>query len=976
MADAAKLTVVVDANIGGLNRGLTAAEARTRAAQKSMAGLDSATMAMGRSSKRGGAGLMSMASSAKVLGGAAGVGGVAMMMQKVVKTTANFSKQMAATKAVSGATAKQMAKLREQAMTVGPAFGYGATQAAQAQTELAKGGLKTSAILSGGFKSAVALAAAGELDMADAATFTVNAMKTFGIEGRRSAMVADAFAMAANKTTADVGDFGMAMTQGGSAAKAAGYSFRQTMTVLGALAEIGVKNSDAGTSMKTAFLQLLSPTKKQAEAAKKAGLSFRDQNGELKKAVDISRMLRDRTEGMTKAQRTALFSTLAGTDGLRTLLALYQAGPSKLQSMEKAWQKQGYAVEVAKQKQEGLHGDLARLSAEWESAQIELGNAFAPGLTKALQSFTTQVKEMRQSGDLTQIGTDMGTALTSVAKAAPAAAKGLSLFAQAYSAAVSNSKPLTDLTDGFDGFEDGARKITKAIEALRKIPGTPISDPFSGLGSKAQQEVNKIQHLKGLGVEVPVMITGKDDVIKGMRNIDAIRLKNKIQRVLGQNTDAQSKVNAIRKLSLPKKLQRILGQNSDALSKIAQVQSYVNGLQDRTVSITVKASLQGSMAAVSAAMGRKVGGEARGGGGRSRTSLVGEGRRGEYLYDSTTGQTGWVDSPTLMDLGPQHWVIPTDPAYRGRAASLAQRAGIQGFAGGKGGKDKKVSGLNPNNNKREMHTPAEWKRIRELYRQKQNAKKRRPRVEQVDPTTRPSVIVGDKLLNPLLPAQNLLDQVDVPSPPQYSAGDVALSQARASGNLGSVQAAAAQVVAEKTAAYNQAVASGDGDKIKEAADALTVAASDLKDAGAAITQSQLDAYDAQLVRAKIMTPKDLTDDLAALQGSLGVATKAYNDAYAAGDVAGQIQYGNEMLNLTASIDDLKKSVDNSEERLKQQNDLLKEQLDEAHRLASTSAATSSAIIKGLTDAANRQLGGVLGAALSTPSSAGQVAVLR
>lgn len=943
MTEAARLSVVVEANIGSLERGLSRAQAQLVATQRAASKVDGSTTAMARSSKKGAGAMAGMATSAKMLAGPAAVGGLAMVMTSAVRKTAGFEKKMASTRAVAGASGRELAKLRKQAMDLGPAFGVGATEAAAAQTELAKGGLSTAAILSGAFKSAVSLAAAGEMGMADAATVTVNALKTFGIEGRNAQHVADALALAANKTTADVSDFGMALTQGGAQAKSAGYSFDQTLTVLGALAEIGVKGSDAGTSMKTAMSQLIAPTKRQAEAAKQAGLSFLTQNGEMKSATSLARALRTQTEGLTKAQRTALFTTLAGTDGVRTLNALYAAGPSRLSAMERAWQKQGYAVEVAQQKQQGLHGDLKRLSAEWESAQIEIGTAFAPGLTKGLQSITETVREMRNSGDLTQLGEDLGTSMSAIAKAAPIAAKGLSMFSTAYTAAVENFKPVSDLTEGFSSFENGARKITSAIKALQKIPGTPISDPFANRLNGAEEQLRRIQAMKNLQISVPVALLGEDNVIGGLRDIEAIRLRNKIQRVLGQNTDAKSKVEQIQAMNLPRKLQRILGQNGDAISKIAAVQSYVNSLRDRTVNITVKASLQGSMAALAAASRGGLKGEARGGGGRTRTALVGEGRRGEYVYDSVTGQTGWIDSPTLLDLGPNHWVIPTDPAYRSRAASLAGRAGLDMYAKGKKGK-----------------------------------KKKRNRVEQTDPSQRPANTAGDRRLNPLLPGQNSFDQVEPPEvkAPQFTRAEVALAQARAMGDLGSIQQAAQGVLVEKTAAYNAAVASGDLDRMKEAADALKSAGDELREAGKQIVQSNLDRFDAQLIRAKITTPKDVSDDIAALQGALGVATQAWQGAEAAGDIQGQREFGSEVLSLTQSIEDLRKSVDNSEERARQQNELLKQQLDEARRLAASSAATSSALVKGLVDAANRQLGGVLGQSLSTPSSTGRVAALR
>ena len=109
----------------------------------------------------------------------AAVGGVAALgygMVKSVGLAASFEQQLSALGSVSGATGKQMAGLKKQAMDAGAATKYSALDAAQAQTELAKGGLSVANIMGGGLKSALALAAAGDLDLADAAAYTANAM--------------------------------------------------------------------------------------------------------------------------------------------------------------------------------------------------------------------------------------------------------------------------------------------------------------------------------------------------------------------------------------------------------------------------------------------------------------------------------------------------------------------------------------------------------------------------------------------------------------------------------------------------------------------------------------------------------------------------------------------------------------------------------------------------------------------------------
>jgi len=317
---------------------------------------------------------------------------------KAVNVTKDFDKELSNLKAITGSTGKQMDRLRKQAIDMGAATTFSASEAAKAQTELAKGGLTASQILGGALRSSLNLAAAGQMDLADAAETTVNAMQLFGLSGRDTAKIADMLATAANRTTADVEDFAMALKQGGSVAKLAGYNLNDTVVVLEALAEAGIKNSDAGTSMKAAFLQLINPTKKQAELAKQLGISWLTQSGELKNAVGISRELRKATDGMTKAQRARTLGILAGTDGIRTLNALYMAGADGLRGYGRANREQGTAAETARTKMDNLSGDLEELSGAYETLQIKIGSAVTPALREMTQAATDVIRWVNDLG--------------------------------------------------------------------------------------------------------------------------------------------------------------------------------------------------------------------------------------------------------------------------------------------------------------------------------------------------------------------------------------------------------------------------------------------------------------------------------------------------------------------------------------------------------------------------------------------------
>jgi TP901 family phage tail tape measure protein len=374
-APAAVLSILVRANTGAATTGLLRVNQQLGSTEK-------------RANKLSGA--------FNVMGKAAAVGavGIAAGLAYSVKKAADFEQQISSLGAVSEASGRQMERFRKQAMKAGADTKFSALEAAEAQTELAKGGLAVRQIMRGGLKSALALASAGEMELADAAEATVNAMKLFGLRGKDAMKVADGFATAANRTTADVADFAMALKMGGSAAKAAGLSFGETTAALEALAEMGIRNSDAGTSLKSMLVQIAAPTIKAEGAMADLGLKFFDTEGKMKSLTKISAMLRDKLGDLTNEDRLKAVKEIAGTDGMRALLALFDAGPKKMAKFQQELGQTGTAADVAKKKQDNLKGAMEQLSGSVETLGITIGTAALPMIRELADDVTGLVNKI------------------------------------------------------------------------------------------------------------------------------------------------------------------------------------------------------------------------------------------------------------------------------------------------------------------------------------------------------------------------------------------------------------------------------------------------------------------------------------------------------------------------------------------------------------------------------------------------------
>jgi TP901 family phage tail tape measure protein len=532
---AARLFIEIGANVSGAMAGMKATDAQLK---KTAATAEASNARIVRSQKRSGASMVGYGKTASKaalgVGGAAAAVGIGVAV--AAKSAANFEAQMSTLQAVSRASGRQMTQFEKQAMSAGAATKFSALEAAQAQTELAKGGMSVRDIMGGGLKAALGLAAAGDLELADAATYTSNAMNMFGIKGKNATRIADQLATASLATTSEVQDFGMALTQGGSAAKTAGLSLRGTMVYLEALAKIGVKNSDAGTSMKAAMIQLLSPSEKQAALAKKLGLTFADNNGHMKSATQLSGDLRRATDGMTKAERLHVFSTLAGTDGQRVLSALWARGPGQLRNYAQGLKASGSAAEMARKRQDNLKGAVENLGGSLETLAIKTGSPLMTPLKVGVQQVTAELNKLGQKG---------GT------KNAIQSALGLSPTEQSeigegFSAAFGR------VSDGLKGAMPGIKQAIggqmRAFGGAFKVAGAAlrgdVKGVFSGLGDIAKGNLEKnVGRLKSAAGGAKSILTGMQSKGASLGGVKTAKISYKVKG----DSEALAKAKAVRK---------------------------------------------------------------------------------------------------------------------------------------------------------------------------------------------------------------------------------------------------------------------------------------------------------------------------------------------------------------------------------------------------------------------------------------------
>jgi TP901 family phage tail tape measure protein len=349
---------------------------------------------------------------------AAGVLGLGLLgaAGTAIKFGADFDKSMSAVVAASGAGADEVNKLRKAAIQAGADTQYSATQAADGITALSKAGVQTADILNGGLKGALNLAAAGEIDVADAAETAATAMTQFKLQGGQIPHVADLLAAGAGKAQGSVADLSAALNQSGLVASQTGLTIEDTTGALAAFASAGLTGSDAGTSFKTMLQALQAPSGKTLDLMNSLGISAYDAQGGFVGITKLAGSLQDRLHNLTPELRANALAQIFGSDAVRAASVLYEQGQSGIQGWIDKTNDAGYAAKQAAALTDNLSGDLERLKGSLETQFIKGGSGAGGGLRVLTQFVNGLVDNFGRlppvvSGSLTVLTAVGGVAL-------------------------------------------------------------------------------------------------------------------------------------------------------------------------------------------------------------------------------------------------------------------------------------------------------------------------------------------------------------------------------------------------------------------------------------------------------------------------------------------------------------------------------------------------------------------------------------
>ena len=341
------------------------------------------------------------------------------LAKEIVGLGKDFTATMSEVKAISGASDEDFQKLTDTAREFGSKTVFSATEAAEALKYMSLAGWdaeQSSAALGG----VLDLAAASGMGLGEASDMVTDYLSAFGMEAQESAYFADmlAYAQANSNTTAS--QLGEAYGNCGATLHAAGQDIETVTSFLEAMANQGLKGSEAGTALNATMRDItnsMNTIKDKTDLAKLAQDEFvsstgdlndllgknyitmgktlipvSDANGNFRDLTDILTDVSKATDGMGDAEKAAAMSSTFTSYSIKGVNLVLNEGIDKVAEYEENLRKaDGSASDMASTMNDNLKGDLAGMNSALEELKLKIYDGLEEPLRNAVQFITIKV---------------------------------------------------------------------------------------------------------------------------------------------------------------------------------------------------------------------------------------------------------------------------------------------------------------------------------------------------------------------------------------------------------------------------------------------------------------------------------------------------------------------------------------------------------------------------------------------------------
>lgn len=300
----------------------------------------------------------------------------------------------------NGELMKSSEALRQFAKEMGATTKYSATESAEALNYMALAGYDAELSMKM-LPNVMNLASAGAFDLARASDMITDTQTAMGLSVERTTKLVDEMAKAASTGNTSVEQLGDAFLTVGGLAKELNGGFvtlangtkkpvdgvQELEIALTAMANAGVKGSEAGTHMRNLLMKLSAPTEDAKKLFDELGVTVFDSSGKMASLKDIFSELQTAFNGMNNQQKKLeAISEIFNARDTASATALLSAVEEGWDSIgESILQAEGAASKMSATQMDNLQGWKTIFNSAKEGLQISISEALEPTLRQIVK---------------------------------------------------------------------------------------------------------------------------------------------------------------------------------------------------------------------------------------------------------------------------------------------------------------------------------------------------------------------------------------------------------------------------------------------------------------------------------------------------------------------------------------------------------------------------------------------------------------
>lgn len=321
-------------------------------------------------------------------------------MYGVVRAGGSYEQSMARVRALTGATADEFTRLQEKAKELGRTTIFSAKQAADAMAFFALAGFNVNKIIAA-MPHTLRLAAAGQMDVAQAADIVAKVMAGMQIGADRLGNTVDVLAKAFTTANTDLSMLGEALKYVGPLGATAGKGLNEIIAAIQMMSDAGIQASMAGTSLRMSLIRLADQSGAGARQLRKLRVSALDAAGDMRPMADIVDDLNAAMVKMGKGAKIAVMKEIFGARAASGMAAILAKGGKAFREYEARLASAGGTAErIARIQLDTTFGSLTLLKSAVEGVAISLHEAFSPMVRFAaerLQKVAARMADMTEA---------------------------------------------------------------------------------------------------------------------------------------------------------------------------------------------------------------------------------------------------------------------------------------------------------------------------------------------------------------------------------------------------------------------------------------------------------------------------------------------------------------------------------------------------------------------------------------------------